>query len=258
MLREVPSYDILELKPKKSKYCVGIPLLNEGIKIKTQLERMKSSGINDQYDVIIFDGGSVDGSTDEYFLQSIGVRTLLTKTGPGKQGAQFRMGFDYILNEGYDGVITIDGNNKDSVESIQGIADKLQSGIDFIQASRFIKGGHHENTPLARYIAVRLIHAPWISILSSFLYTDTTSGFRGISKAVLLDKKLNIFRNIFNEYELLFYMSAKIPRLGYKTIEHPVSRVYPNSGKTPTKISFFGNFRIIWKLVLLSVGKYNA
>ena len=257
MFREVPDYKIEEFFNKRHKYCVGIPLLNEGEKIKKELKSMLDNNIANIADIIIFDGGSNDDSTNIDFLKSVNVRTLLVKTWEGKQGAQFRMEFDYILNQGYEGVITIDGNNKDGVEYIKDFIFKLDEGYDFIQGSRFIKGGIHKNTPLSRYLAVKLMHAPWISFMSGFKYTDTTSAYRGISKKMLLDENINIFRDIFSGYELLFYMSVMAPKFNYKVFEIPVSRIYPKNAKVPTKITFFGNFNIIKTLFKLNIGFYN-
>lgn len=255
--RKIPTYIISSYKEKKTDYCIGIPVLNEGARIIKQLEEMNKSKIHEIADIIIFDGNSTDGALTDQFLKSVNVRTLLTKTGPGAQGAQFRMGFDYILNQEYKGIITIDGNNKDSIEEIPQFISLLENGYDFIQGSRFAEGGQAINTPLSRLYALKFIHAPWISALSGFKYTDTTSAYRGIASRVLKDKKLNIFRNIFSSYELLFYMSAKIPKYGYKTIEIGVTRQYPKNTKTPTKISMWGNVNIILTLLKLTLGFYD-
>ncbi len=255
-MRQVPSYDIFEFSPKQHDYCVGIPLLNEGEKIKKELQTMLDQGIDKIADIIIFDGNTTDGSTDHDFLKSMNINTLLIKTGAGKQGAQFRMGFDFILNRGYKGIVTIDGNNKDGVDAIPNFITELEKGQDFIQGSRFVLSGFHENTPLSRFLAVKLVHAPWISFMSGFKYTDTTSAYRGISRQFLEDTNLSIFRDIFTAYELLFYMSVMAPKLGYKVCEIPVSRVYPPKGKTPTKITMSGNFKIIHELWKLQTGYY--
>lgn len=253
---EIPEHEIHEFFPKRTPYSVGIPIINEGEKIKKQLLSMKRLGLDNIADIIIFDGGSNDGSTDVRFLKSCGVRTLLVKTGPGKQGAQFRMGFAYLLAEGYEGVVTIDGNGKDSVENIPDFIEKLQNGFDFVQGSRFVKGGAHLNTPLSRLLGIKLLHAPWISHVSGFPFTDTTSAYRGLSRKLIADERLDLFRNVFSSYELIFYMSIKAPRLGYKTTEIPVTRRYPE-GKVPTKIKPLDNLKIIATLGKLTMGHYD-
>lgn len=257
MTRELPTYSLHQISPKKHSYCVGIPLLNEGEKIKAQLDRMIAADIHNLADIIIFDGGSNDGTTSLDFLKEKNVTALLVKESSGKVGAQLRMGFNFVLEQNYQGLITIDGNNKDSVSDIPKFIGRLEEGVDFIQGSRYQPGGEAINTPLSRHLAVKYIHAPWISLLSGFRYTDTTNGFRGMSARVLQDTSLALFRHIFSSYEILFYMSIKIPRLGYKVEELPVTRAYPPSGKTPTKISFWGNFNIIFELLYLTVGKYD-
>ncbi len=133
-------------------------------------------------DIIICDGGSTDGGTDDDTLAALGVNTLLTKRGPGKQGAQLRMGFYWALQRGYEGIITIDGNNKDSIEDVKKFIEMLDRGYDFVQGSRFIKGGQAINTPLSRHLAVKFIHAPIISITARKRFTDTTNNFRAYSK----------------------------------------------------------------------------
>ena len=55
----------------------------------------------------------------------------------GRLSAQLRMAYDYALKMGYKGLVTIDGNNKDSVESIYEFIDLLKKGYDFVQGSRF-------------------------------------------------------------------------------------------------------------------------
>ena len=138
----------------------------------TELGRAQTAGVDTLCDIVICDGGSTDGSMKLDNLQLYGVNTLLTKTGPGKQGAQLRMGIYFALNRGYKGVLTIDGNNKDSIEDVHKFIEKLQAGYDFVQGSRFIRGGHAVNTPPVRYAAVRLVHAPLISLGAHQWFTE--------------------------------------------------------------------------------------
>ena len=233
----VPDFECNEFDKKTTKYCVCIPIINEGERIKKELETAKRNKINKIADIIICDAGSNDGSTDSSLLKELGVNTILIKKGPGKQGAQLRMGIWWALNRGYEGIITIDGNNKDSIEDIPHFIEKLEEGYDFIQGSRFIKGGKAINTPFIRYISVRLIHAPIISLTAKKWYTDTTNAYRGYSKKYLQHPEVQPLRDIFNTYELLAYLFVKADQLKLKTCEIPVRREYPKEGKTPTKIS---------------------
>src|SRR5205807_113700 len=119
------------------------------------------------------------------------------------------------------------------------------------QGSRFIKGGRAINTPLERLIAVRLIHAPLISLASRHRHTDTTNGFRAYSKRLLLDPEIAVFRDIFKTYELHYHLAIESARTKrFKLIETPVTRRYPEKGKTPTKISpVKGNAHVLGILI---------
>jgi dolichol-phosphate mannosyltransferase len=253
---KVPNAEYYELKQKKSKYCVVIPVINEGERIRKQLTKMRP--YSSDIDIIIADGGSIDGSTNLKFLQSIGVRTLIEKKDKGKLSAQLRIGYAYALKQGYDGIITIDGNDKDDVNAVPNFIMELESGYDFIQGSRYVVGGKAINTPFIRDFAIKLIHAPIISLVAGCRYTDTTNGFRGYSRRYLLDQRVQPFRDIFETYELLAYLSVRASQLGYKTKEIPVTRKYPDDGKVPTKInSFSGNLYLMSILLKLILRSYN-
>ncbi len=255
----VPKFECIELEERKTKYCLCIPIINEGERIKLELKRAKKHNINELIDIIICDGDSTDGSTNRNLLQDLGVNTLLVKKDVGKQGAQIRMGFWWALNRGYEGIITIDGNNKDSIEDIPKFIKKLDEGYDFIQGSRFIKGGKAINTPHMRHLAVKLIHAPLISLTARHWFTDTTNAFRGYSKKYLIHPNVQPLRDIFATYELLAYLSVRASQLKMRVCEIPVVRRYPKNGKVPTKITLVkGNFQLIKILFKNLRGDYNA
>jgi dolichol-phosphate mannosyltransferase len=254
--RQVPSYEIHELQPQRARYAVLIPVINEGERLLNQLRRMEF--LAGQGDIVIGDGGSKDGSGDPATLSNYPVRALLVKTGPGKLSSQMRMLLDYAVNQDYDGFVFIDGNGKDGVEAIPSFFAALDEGFDYIQGSRNLPGGEELNTPWDRKIGGRLLHAPLISLASGFRYTDTTNGFRALSRRVVLDPRVQPFRDVFDTYNLHYYLSVRIPRLGFRVKELPVSRIYPATGPTPSKIGGWGAKLSILKLLLLAaVGRYN-
>ena len=254
----VPAFSAQVFRGKSSEYCVLIPVINEGERIHAELQRAKAALIDKYADIILCDGGSTDGSMETQTLKTLPVAACLTKLGPGKQGAQLRMGIYYALQRGYTGIITIDGNNKDSIESVPLLIAKLREGYDLVQGSRFVKGGKAENTPLARYIAVRCIHAPVIGLTAHARFTDTTNAFRAYSANYLLHDAVQPLRDIFMGYELLAYLSVRASQLGMRTCEVPVERVYPKGQPTPTKIKgFAGNRELLRVLFANAKGAYN-
>jgi dolichol-phosphate mannosyltransferase len=254
--RAVPAFTCERYRPKSAPYCACVLVLNEQGKLQKQLDRM--APLAGHADIIIADGGSTDGSTDRGELEPRGVTALLTKTGPGKLGAQMRMAFAWALDQGYRGVVTIDGNNKDGPEAIPAFVERLEEGYDHVQGSRFLLGGVSRNLPTSRLLGLKLIHAPMISRAAGFCYTDTTNGFRAYSARFLEDPRVAIFRNVFTDYELHYYLAIRAGRLGFRVTEVPVSRVYPDNGPVPTKISpIRGNLRVLRGLYKACRGDYD-
>lgn len=254
----VPRFECSEYRKKCSDYVVLIPIINEGDRIIHELQRAQNHHIAELADIVICDGGSTDGCTEEIRLKSLDVNTLLIKRDEGKQGAQLRMGIWWALQRSYKGVITIDGNDKDSIEDVSRFIDKLKEGYDFIQGSRFIEGGRAVNTPWIRTAAVRLIHAPVISHTAGQKFTDTTNAYRAYSARYLTNERVQPLRDVFMTYELLAYLSVRATQIGLKACEVPVTRAYPAEGKTPTKISFFkGNSELLKILLRNAAGAYN-
>jgi dolichol-phosphate mannosyltransferase len=252
----LPRFDAHVFGEKRHRDVLIIPVINEGARIQKQLKELHA--FNFPVDVIIADGGSTDGSLNPDFLANNGVRALLTKREGGKLSTQLRMAYAVALQEGYEGILTVDGNGKDGLDAVPLFLEKLHQGYDLVQGSRYVAGGVAENTPLDRKLAGKFLHAPIISWGAKFRYTDTTNGFRGYSATALLDPKVAPFRSIFSTYTLLFYLSVRIPQLGYKAIEVPVRRTYPVGEKTPTKISGVqGRIDMIKELVDAARGRFN-
>lgn len=252
---QVPKYEQSFTFPKKHDYCVAVFVINEGKKLHKQLQRMQE--LNLSVDIVIADGGSTDGSTDTQTLKNSGVNTLLVKKEDGKLGSQMRIAFSWAMENGYKGVIVIDGNNKDSVENINDFVEKLELGYDHIQGSRFIPGGKAINTPTSRILGLKLLHVPMMRLASGFKYTDTTNGFRAYSKELLVANNMAVFRDVFTSYEFHYYLAIEAAKQGYMCLEIPVTRTYPK-GKVPTKISpIKGNLGVIKILLETCLGKYS-
>lgn len=254
--RQIPAYRADEYLPRSARYCVCVFVINENGKLHKQLDAMRpyAAGL----DVVVADGGSSDGSTARDQLEPRGVNTLLTKTGPGRLGAQMRMAFAWALDRGYRGVVCMDGNGKDGPDALPRFAAALDDGFDHVQGSRFLPGGVSEHLPRSRWFGLKFVHVPLMRRAARFPYTDTTNGFRAYSARLLADDRMAVFRDVFAGYELHYYLAIRAARLGFRVTEIPVARRYPAHGPTPTKISpVRGNLRVLQCLFRACLGHYD-
>jgi len=233
---EVPEYDEFLFNEKKHKYCLLIPLMNEGNRFLSQEKKMQKNGLFDKVDVIICDAGSTDGTTDHEFLKRENFRALLVRRGKGRYSTDLRMGYSWAINQGYEGFITVDGNDKDDTSAIDLFVKLLDKGYDYIQGSRYVKGGQAIRTPLIRTLALKIINEPVMAVCAHKHLSDTTNGFRAYSKKFMLDERVLPFRDIFWGYELIYYLPISACRLGFRVAEVPVTRAYPENGEVPTKV----------------------
>ena len=69
-------------------------------------------------------------------------------------------------------------------------------------------------------------------------------------RRLLEDARLQPFRDELSEFNWQFYVNARAPRIGMRVVEIPVSRVYPATGKIPTKIQGLrAHGKLVWQLL---------
>lgn len=251
-------FNTLLYQGKTNDCCLIIPVINEGDRLKKLLNKINILKIYEICDIFIVDGGSSDDSICINYLKLNRITGVIQmRSREGGLSAQLQSGYSSTIQYGYKYFITIDGNNKDDPSSIQLFLDKLKEGYDFVQGSRFINGGKGINTPWVRLFAIRLIHAPLLSIASGFHWTDTTQGYRGYSRELLMSNKISPLRECLVGYSFLPYISCKAPRVGYKCIEVPTTRTYPK-GIVPTKINSPTQYiSLVKSLIFAILGRYD-
>lgn len=249
--------DVLFASERASDYCLIVPVLNESRRIHDFLITCNALK---NIDLILVDGGSTDNSIFPERFRELGVSSLLlVKSGNKGLSRQLQFGYKFGIEQGYAGFVTIDGNGKDNPVFLPRFTEKLDQGYDFVQGSRFIEGGRGINTPLYRLLAIRLIHVPFVGLISGERWTDTTQGFRAYSRRLLTSRSLNIQNHELARYELLFYISCLAPRLGFSCVEVPVTRSYPNAKKYSSKICGpLGNLRLFCDLLRAGFRSLNT
>jgi dolichol-phosphate mannosyltransferase len=207
------------LPPMPRRVAVVLPLYNEGGAAADLVRRMP--GCVDL--AIVVDDGSTDGGDD--LAEQAGARVIRFGANRGI-GAAIRAGLDAARAEGCGIAVVMAASGKDRPEEIPSLLAKIDEGYDYVQGSRFMKGGVSVNLPFVRGI---LIHSFTLTfrLLTGFKGTDVTNGFRAYRLTLLDDPRLRIHQDWLDRYELEYYIHWKAITLGFRVIEVPVSKTYP-------------------------------
>jgi dolichol-phosphate mannosyltransferase len=222
---------------------------NESTKIQTTVSRILSAV--DQ-DVLVMDDGSSDGSMAPIRHTRATIISNETQRGIG---FSMKRALLHALDHRYDVVVIMAGNNKDDPTEIPALLSPIVSeGYDFVQGSRYLKGGRHANMPAYRKLATRL--HPWLfSLAVGKWLTESTNGFRAFRTSILRDPRVDWQQPWLDRYELEPYLLFKAIRLGYRHTEVPVTKVYPPKAQGYTKMKpLIGWWSILRPIFFLGLG----
>jgi dolichol-phosphate mannosyltransferase len=138
-------------------------------------------------------------------------------------------------------------NGKDNPSEIPRFTRALEKGYEYVQGSRFARGGKADRTPFLRAIFSRMWPLIW-SLLVGKRLTEVTNGFRAYDMRILLDRRIRLDQRWLDNYALEYYVHFKALTCGYRYCEVPVTKTYPRSHKGGySKIRVFRD----WKDILL-------
>ncbi len=206
------------------------PMYNEGERAVGVIQRFPR-GLVDE--IVVVNDASTDGADRQVAEAGVTVLHQLKRSGPG---TAIRTGIDYGLKKGYEVFVIFATNGKDNPEEIPRLLAPLNKGeADFVLGSRYIKGGSWRHMPFYRVWGIRFFTLLF-SICAGKKITDGTSGFRAFRRSLLEDPRINLWQEWLDGYPLETYFFFQAVRLGYRVMEVPVTKTYPNSKTSYSKM----------------------
>ncbi len=206
------------------------PMYNEGERALETIRRFPPGVVQE---VVIINDASTDGSVQQLQNEPVTVLSLPKRSGPGPA---IRTGLEYGLKKNFDVFVIFATNGKDNPQEIPRLLEPLEKNrADFVQGSRYLSGGGWQHMPFHRIWGVKLF-----SLLFSLFVmrpiTDGTNGFRSFRRSLLEDRQMNLWQDWLEGYPLETYLFVQAIRLGYRVLEVPVTKTYPATKKSYTKM----------------------
>lgn len=203
---------------------------NEGPKLEVLLDRFPE---NPGYDLLFIDDGSTDGSAEIPGRRGYTVVSHESNLGVG---AGIRSSIRFARDNGYDVLVVMAGNGKMRPDEIPRLIRPIENGhADYVQGSRYLKGGRSPNLPLLRRVMIRWF-TRLVSLAMGAKATDITCGFRAYRLTILDHPDIDIDQDWLDRYEMEYYVHYKVIKHGVPMVEVPVSMIYPESRRNYSKI----------------------
>lgn len=197
---------------------VVTPTYNERENLPSLVEAVLAQPIGADY--LVVDDASPDGTgalADEIATREPRLRVMHR---PGKLGlgTAYREAFERALAEGYDAVVSMDGDWSHDPSYLPALA-AATSEADLVIGSRYLHGISVVNWELRRLILSQFANS-YARTITGLPFRDCTSGFQCLTRRALEAVRLDRIRT--SGYSFLIELKYRVVRAGLRGVEIPI------------------------------------
>ncbi len=214
------------------KRIVIIPTYNEKENIELMIRKVFS--LTDQFDVLIVDDSSPDGTGDivKRLMSSFPHLHILERKEKNGLGTAYIAGFKWCMEHQYDYIFEMDADFSHNPEDLIRLYKACAAGADMSIGSRYITGVNVVNWPMSR-VMLSYFASMYVRIITGMNIQDTTAGFVCYSKKVLETIKLDQIK--FRGYAFQIEMKFTAWKHGFELKEVPI--IFTDRTRGESKIS---------------------
>lgn len=199
---------------KQSRWLAALPVYNEVGYVSDILDEVL------QYagDVLVVDDGSSDGTSDVLNARS-DIRVVRHETNRG-YGAALQSAFAYTLDNGFDGLVTLDCDGQHQPKRIPSFIDAC-ADADIVSGSRYLKKYDGDDPPPPERLFINRCVTAEINQRLGFELTDAFCGFKAYKAEAL--KRFDIDDP---GYAMPLQLWVQAAAAGLSVVEVPVPLIY--------------------------------
>lgn len=200
-------------------WFVTLPVYNEKTHINQVLDEVRHFAQT----IVVVDDGSTDGSTE--VLQERSDIILLRHEKNRGYGAALNTAFQFAIQHGYEGVVTIDCDGQHQPQLIPLMVEKLFSEpfepIDIVSGSRYLSDSSEDVAAPEDRRKINHSITMQLNEILGFDLTDSFCGFKAYRTSALKKLRLTI-----DGYAMPLQLWIQAACAGMKIVEVPVPRIY--------------------------------
>ncbi len=204
-----------------TKVLVIIPTYNEAENIERVVGRLRAA-VPDVH-VLIADDNSPDGTGQiaDRLAEADDRIHVMHRLGKEGLGAAYLAGFEWGLNQGYDGLVEMDADGSHQPEQLPRLLDALKDA-DMVKGSRYVKGGSVVNWPKSRQIISRG-GSLYSRMMTGVPVNDLTGGFNAFRATTL--RGMGLDQVASTGYCFQVDLARRAHNAGFKVVEVPIEFV---------------------------------